>query len=146
MSRYCRTTLLGSGPRKMYTSRIPPVDLQLRAGLGCRTTSGGSSPGAQRQILTTPLAQGLRHCTNGPNHRWRGGVLPQGAWGPWDSHSEPSLLRSLEQDRKTLSSWAWGPFFWPQPHPAQVRGPRAHLRGTEGQSWQRPQPNGHFSE
>lgn len=49
-SRYCRTTLLGSGPRKTYMSRIPPVDRQLRAGLGCRTTSGGSSPGAQGQI------------------------------------------------------------------------------------------------
>ena len=100
-SRYCCTTLLGSGPRKMYTSRIPPVDLQLRAGLGCRTTSGGSSLGAQGQILT-PRPQGLQRCTKGPNTCWTG--PPAGSRGTQDSHSEPSSLRDLEQDRKVLSS------------------------------------------
>ena len=100
-SRYCCTTLLGSGPRKMYTSRIPPVDLQLRAGLGWRTTSGGSSLGAQGQILT-PLPRGLQRCTNGPNPCWRG--PPAGSPGAQGSHSEPSSLRDLEQDRKVLSS------------------------------------------
>lgn len=79
-SRYCRTTLLGSGPSKTYTSRIPPVDLQLRAGLGCRTTSGGSSPGAQGQIPTCPPGPLAPHGWTGQTDSGERVLL----WGAWE--------------------------------------------------------------
>lgn len=60
-----------------------------------------------------------------------GGELTQGAWGPWDSHSEPSLLRSLEQDRKTLSSWAWGPFYGLSPTPPRSEVPEPTLEALK---------------
>lgn len=94
-SRYCCTTLLGSGPRKTYTSRIPPVDLQLRAGLGCRTTSAGGSPGLSDTHPSTP--QGPRSLMGRwADHLWRG-VL---------SHRQPgtSLLRAQGTPRT-----CWGP-------------------------------------
>lgn len=127
-SRYCRTTLLGSGPRKRYTSRIPPVDLQLRAGLGCRTTSRENSPGAQGQMLTTRSAGQTTAGEAGSFHSEPGAQ---------NIHSEPEPLKG---DAEQLDL---GPPFWPQP--ASGRDPKGHLRSTKGQS-RRPQPTSHFLE
>lgn len=138
-SRYCCTTLLGSGPRKTYTSRIPPVDLQLRAGLGCRTTSGGAALGLRDTCPPAPRGPG--HLTDGwdklPLEK---GVLPQ----------EPgnSPLRGQGTQRTRRGPWSRagrcggglrtpvsGPCAPPRP-PPEVRAGEAthwtHYRGKGG--------------
>ena len=75
-----------------------------------------------------PGPSALHQWAKPPLERWG---PPTGSLGALGQSPEPSLLRSLEQDRKMLSSWAWGPFFGLSPTPPRSEVPEPTLEALK---------------